>query len=71
MAAELEAVDEPGTPDAREEAQLEADDAVLDQEAEALLSDLADSQAEVARMLAMQRDQANELGGLKDQLAAE
>ncbi|PNW74621.1 hypothetical protein CHLRE_12g489950v5 [Chlamydomonas reinhardtii] len=43
----------------------------LDEEATALLQELEDSQAEVQRMLADQRAQATELGGMKDSLASE
>lgn len=43
----------------------------LDAEAEELLADLAASQAEVQAMLREQREQADELGGLKDQLTNE
>mmetsp|Transcript_45 Transcript_45/g.118 ORF Transcript_45/g.118 Transcript_45/m.118 type:complete len:261 (+) Transcript_45:100-882(+) len=50
---------------------LEQDDEALDQEAEELLAELARSQLEVKRMLGMQSAQAQQLGGLKEQLAAE
>eukprot|EP00798_Chlamydomonas_sp_ICE-L_P030928 gene30928-35984_t len=46
-------------------------DANLDAEADAMLADLASSQAEVQRMIAAQKDQTEELGGLRDSLAAE
>lgn len=49
----------------------EEDELKLDAEAEALLEELAASQAEVQRMLKLQKEQAVELGGLKAQLAAE
>ncbi|KAG2452660.1 hypothetical protein HYH02_002893 [Chlamydomonas schloesseri] len=51
-----------GTPEEQEE---------LDEEAQALLKELEDSQAEVQRMLADQRAQASELGGMKDSLSSE
>jgi len=51
--------------------QLDEDELKLDAEAEALLEELAASQAEVQRMLKLQKEQAQELGGLKEQLAAE
>ena len=53
------------------EQQLEQDNQVLDAEAEALLEELKSSQAEVQKMLALQREQAMELGGLKSALANE
>jgi hypothetical protein len=43
----------------------------LDEEAQALLKELEESQAEVQRMLADQRAQASELGGMKDSLSSE
>lgn len=53
------------------EEQLEEEEVKLDAEAESLLEELAASQAEVQRMLQLQKEQAMELGGLKEQLAAE
>ncbi|KXZ49847.1 hypothetical protein GPECTOR_19g298 [Gonium pectorale] len=48
-----------------------AEEELLDEEASALLQDLEESQAEVQRMIQSQREQASELGGMKDNLAAE
>jgi len=50
---------------------LQQDDQELDEEAQALLQELASSQAEVKRMLDQQHAQALQLGGLKAKLAAE
>jgi enoyl-CoA hydratase/carnithine racemase len=47
------------------------DEQKLDDEADALLKELAESQAEVTRMLQLQHQQAAELGSLKDQLLGE
>ncbi len=49
----------------------EEDEQRLDLEADALLAELAESQAEVTRMLQMQKEQATELGALKNQLLTE
>lgn len=45
--------------------------AELDVEADGLLAQLAESQAEVQRMLEHQKAQSAELGNMKDQMAAE
>jgi hypothetical protein len=47
------------------------DEQKLDDEADALLQELAESQAEVSKMLQLQHQQAAELGSLKDQLLGE
>lgn len=49
----------------------EAGDEELDEESTKLLAELEESQAEVQRMLENQRQQASELGGMKDHLASE
>lgn len=46
-------------------------DAALDREAEALLEELARSQQEVQSLLTQQREQASELGGMKEHLSSE
>jgi len=46
-------------------------DQLLDADADALLAELAQSQEEVQRLISAQREQATELGDLKDNLAAE
>lgn len=43
----------------------------MDEESTKLLAELEESQAEVQRMLENQRQQASELGGMKDHLASE
>jgi hypothetical protein len=53
------------------EEDVEAGDLHLDAEAQAMLDELDSSQAEVQNMLAEQRVQADELGGLRDNLANE
>ncbi|KAG2492084.1 hypothetical protein HYH03_009580 [Edaphochlamys debaryana] len=49
----------------------EIDEAQIDAETSALLKELEEQQEEVQRMLATQREQAAELGGMKDSLADE
>ncbi|PNH09639.1 hypothetical protein TSOC_003723 [Tetrabaena socialis] len=60
--------DDPATDD---EEEGEALDEELDEEAVALMAELEESQLEVQRMIAAQREQATELGGMKDHLASE
>ncbi len=43
----------------------------LDEDAQAMLEELTSSQAEVQSMIAMHRQQADELGGMRDNLALE
>lgn len=45
--------------------------AALDAETESLLKDLQEQQLQVQAMLQQQREQSDELGGVKDRMAAE